>query len=90
MTEKADAELLHAKIWLEKYPGWWEQKGELTEDPDNLVAGTELLDYFAMEAVGQFHLRDGTHFRVSRSQKVMKDYIVRAGMAWTIAPLRPR
>lgn len=87
---KPDDELMHAQIWLEKHPGTWEMKTELARDPDELVVGDDLHDEFARQAVDELHLADGTNFRVGRKRRAMEDYVVRAGMAWTIKPLRRR
>lgn len=79
---------IHARWWTQEYPGDWRDRGELEADVDDLLVGTRLHDHFACQAVEQLYLRDGTQFRISR-KGMMQDYVVRAEMAWSIAPVQP-
>lgn len=83
---KPDDELIHAKVWTEKYPAWWHEVAELAADVDDVLVGTDLIEHFAKRAVAELYFRDGTHFRISR-KGIMRDYIVRAEMAWGVRPL---
>jgi hypothetical protein len=84
---------MHAKLWIEKYPGSWNaEEDELAVDPDDFRVGTPLCEAFAQIALDRHRdkLPDGTHFRISRSNCLMQDFVVRAGLVFGLKRITPR